>query len=200
MKAYNFAFKQVGQDLHSTLFNNLKRLQNHDFDLKNENRAKLIFHSVNERIMVRSPIKPSGIDSIEENLNVEKGSKIKGVVTLSQIKQCYLSKEEIANFIKEKGREPKGKEIYPYILMTGERLDQYIINLFEKAGMLLDKFIHIENGSRYFRKTDTSFKAIDVIFEASITDLDAFEKAWYTGIGRYKTMGFGMLRVVNNEG
>ncbi|MBF4453925.1 hypothetical protein IRT38_00655 (plasmid) [Acinetobacter sp. SK-43] len=200
MKAFNFAFKQAGPDLHTTLFNNLKRLNNHDFDLKNENRAKLVFHSINERIMVRSAIKPSGITSIEETLDVEQGNRIKGTVTLSQIKQCYLSKDEIANFIKEKGREPNNKEIYPYLLMTGERLDQYIVTLFAKSGMNLEKFIHIENGSRYFKKTDTSFKAIDVVFEAKITDIQLFEKAWYNGIGRYKTMGFGMLRVINNEG
>lgn len=196
MKAYSFAFPQRGPDLHKALFNQLKEKNNHDFDQKNENRAKLIFHGIENRIMARSAIKPQGLISKEEILNVEQGSKIKGYVTLSRMKQSYLSKSEIDSFTQEKGREPSKKELYPYINLEGDRLEEYLSNLFIKAGLQMDHFIDLDNGQIHFSKTKTTFKAMDIVFEATITDLSEFEHAWFNGIGRYKTMGFGMLRVV----
>lgn len=196
MKAYNFAFPQKGPDLHEALFNALKQKGNRDFDLKNENRTKIIFHSIADKIMVRSAIKPDGIISREEILEVTNGDQIKGIVTLSQYKQSFLSLEQIEAFTASKGRKPNKKEIYPYVLLTEDRLNEYVHNIFERAGMKLTKFIDIDSGDRHFKKNNMKFKAIDIVFEATVTDLSAFEPAWFNGIGRYKTMGFGMLRVV----
>lgn len=199
MKAFNFAVLQRGNDVHNTLFDTLKILKNHDFDLKNKNCSKITFCTLSDKIFVRSPIKPKGIPSREENLNVSLGTSIKGVVTLSQLKQCYFSKEEIMDFTVKHQREPTKTEAYPYILLEGDRLNRYIEDALCNAGLNLKKYTHVENGYRYYAKARKSFKAIDVMFEATISDLEKFEDAWFKGIGRNKTIGFGMLRVVVNE-
>lgn len=201
MKAALFMLPQQNNDLHSTLFNTLRELGIKDFLPSNPDRKRIVFYSNGKFIVARfsSPVEQSQIPVIEETLDVKQGSQITAIVTLNRDRQILIPKEEREAFIAAKGRLPKSSENHKYIRMTDEDLAEYAPALLGKAGL---KIIELKIAPSpitkiLMKKHGLYYKPVDVSFKAEITDIEAFTKAWYEGVGRTKTYGFGMIRAVS---
>lgn len=200
MKAMMFMLPQQGSDLHSTLFNKLRELRINDFCPSNPERNRIVFYSNGQFIVARcsAPINSTLLPLIDENLNVEKGSRIKAIVTLNRDRQIMCSKDERVAFIEKHGRLPKSSENHKYIRMSDIQVAEYAPIILERAGLrIIDLKVSPSPITKIsMTKRGLHYKPVDVSFEAEIMDLEAFSKAWYEGVGRTKTYGFGMIRAV----
>lgn len=200
MQAYLIVLPQQGNDLHGTLFNALRQAGIKDFLPENPDRKSIVFHTNGKHIIARTNgvLENSPIPMISETLNVNEGDRIRGVVTLSRDRQTMIAPEDRAAFLEKHGRLPKTSENHKYIRMTDDDLSEYIPSLFAKAGLVDVQFKPSNSPLSYqqMAKRKKSFKTVDINFEAKIADLVAFEQAWFNGIGKTKTYGFGMIRAV----
>ena len=200
MQAYLIVLPKQGNDLHGTLFNALRQVGIKDFLPENPDRKSIVFHANGKHIIARinGVLENSPIPMISETLNVNKGDRIRGVVTLSRDRKVLIAPKDRAALIEELGRLLKTNENHKCIRMTDDDLNEYIPYLFAKAGLVDVQFKPSESALNHHRltKRNKSFKTVDINFEAKIADLGAFEQAWVKGIGQSKTYGFGMIRAV----
>lgn len=198
MKAYLISFPQQGNDLHMTLFKALEREGIRDFSPDNPRRKSIVFHTTGKYIIARTngALDQASTPVSCETLDAINGSLISGIVTLSRDRKAMVSKEERIAFIQKHGRLPKTNENHKNIRMTDDQVNEYIPTLFEKAG-LSDIEIKISESPLSYQamsKRKKNFKTMDISFTAKIVDIEAFEYAWFNGIGQIKTYGFGMIR------
>ena len=200
MQANLFVLPQRGNDLHMTLFKQLERDGVKEFLPDNENRKSLTFHTNGKYIIARTntSLEQHGIPMSVETLDAENGSVITGRVTLSRDRKIMTSQEERAEFVAKHNRLPKSGENHKNIRMTDEQVTEYIPELFKKAGLNADVFKISDSPLNYqaMSKRKKNFKTMDISFVATVTDIEAFEQAWFNGIGQVKTYGFGMIRAV----
>lgn len=197
LNAFNFFIPKRDNDIHGTLFSTLTLAGSKDFLPNNQEGNKVQLATDGFNIICRSTLKPSGIIKvIEEKIEVEEGSIIQGVVTLSNYKQCAFTKAEMESFIATHNRKPRSSESHPYRFLNDEEFTEYFISLFAKNGMELIRHFSNPNpvGTFKMAKAKKYFRANDVSFQAKITDLELFKNAWFNGIGRAKTYGFGLIR------
>lgn len=200
MQAYLMFLPQQSNDLHMTLFKAFERAGIQDFAPDNPQRKSIVFHTNGKYIIARTRevLDGSPIPMAVETLDAVNGSEIRGIVTLSRERKIMTSKEERAAFIEKHNRQPKTNENHINIRMTDEDVNAYIPGLFEKAG-LSDVVFKISSSPLSYQamsKRRKNLKTMDISFTAKITDLEAFEQAWFNGIGQVKTYGFGMIRGV----
>ena len=198
MKAYLISFPQQGNDLHMTLFKALEREGIRDFSPDNPRRKSIVFHTTGKYIIARTngALDQASTPVSCETLDAINGSLISGIVTLSRDRKAMVSKEGRIAFIQKHGRLPKTNENHKNIRMTDDQVNEYIPTLFEKAG-LSDIEIKISESPLSYQamsKRKKNFKTMDISFTAKIVDIEAFEYAWFNGIGQIKTYGFGMIR------
>lgn len=198
MQAYLFYLPQQGNDLHMTLLKAFERNGILDFSPDNPKRKSLVFHTNGKIIHARTNAKLDNpnIGMSTEKLDVENGSVIIGKVTLSRDRSMMISPEKREAFIREHNRLPKSSENHVTRRMTDEQVNEYIPNLFAKAGMSIIEFKISESPLRFHALSShkKKLKTMDISFTATITDIEAFEHAWFNGIGQKKTYGFGMIR------
>lgn len=203
MIGYHMAIPYVDSDVHGAVFRTMASANIRDFLPDNPNRKSIVFAPFNEYIIIRSSGDIPKALAKKVTLDVTCGDSITGSVTLSRNLQVMRSKEERMAFEKQHGRKAKNAENHDYIRLEGERLDNYLSKLFTKAG--LSDFEYKEGVStrkeHAIKRSNISkpLETMEISFTAKIVDLEAFENAWLNGIGRYKTYGFGMLRVSKND-
>lgn len=198
LKAYHFYIPKRDNDLHGTLFATLTLAGVVDFVPHNPNRIKVQLATDGFNIICRASKQPNHpIASKEYVLDVNTGDTVRGIVTLSSYKQCAFTAEETEAFKRKHNRMPKSSESHPYKMLNEEEFCELYTRLLANAG--LDVTRHIVNpnpvGAFKMAKASKFFKALDVSFEAKVTDLEKLEFAWLNGIGRAKTYGFGMIRI-----
>lgn len=200
MKASLLMLPQQNSDLHSTLFNMLRQLGIKDFLPNNVDRKRIVFHSNGKFIVARlsEPLDQAVVPLIEENLDVQNSDHITAIVTLNRDRQIMISPEERKLFQERFNRLPKSSESHKYIRMTDDDLIEYVPKLLEKAGLKVGELKITESPlpKITMKKRGFYYKPVDISFSAEIIDITAFSKAWYEGIGRTKTYGFGMIRAV----
>ena len=198
MQAYLIFLPQQGNDLHMTLFKAFERAGILDFSPDNPRRKNMVFHTNGKHIIARTNevLDQCPIPMVSETLDAVNGSLISGVVTLSRERRIMVPREERQAFIDKHGRLPKSNENHRNIRMTDDQVNEYIPTLFEKAGLSDVEFKISASPLSYqaMSKRKKNFKTMDISFTAKITDLEAFEHAWFNGIGQVKTYGFGMIR------
>lgn len=203
MIGFHMAIPYIDSDVHGAVFRTLAAAKIRDFFPDNPNRKSIVFAPFNEYIIIRSSGDVPKASAKKVTLDVVSGDSITGSVTLSRDLQIMRSKEERMAFEKKHGRRAKNAENHEYIKLEGERLDNYLTKLFTKAG--LSDFEYKEGVStrkhHLAKRGDTAkpLETMEISFTAKIVDLEAFEHAWLNGIGRYKTYGFGMLRVSKDD-
>lgn len=198
LSAYSFALRTQGNDLHGTLFSTLELAGIKDFTPQSPNPKKIIFHCENFYIFCRTEHKPNAMISVkEETLNVEVGSLIDVDVTLSNYRQCGLTKQEAQEYLEKHGKQATGTASRRYRLLNEEQFEEMYMRLFKQSGMKVHESSFKRHPACNFRmsKGDKFFNALEVNVKATIEDLELFRAAWYNGIGRTKTYGFGKLRV-----
>lgn len=182
LSAYKFAINRNSPDAHGQLFQFFK-----DKNIVDFTENKLVFIASESFILVRCSKEIVGIPSVNEV--VELNDKIKGNVLLSTLVQ----KRFYSN----------GSSTQKYVNLSENKtwLNEHITNLLEKAGLKNIKFTYSRSSGvlalQKIRKT--LLPVIDVEFEADIENASLLEKSWLNGIGRQKTYGLGMLRVMRND-
>lgn len=197
LNAYNFFMPKRDNDIHGTLFTTLTMAGSKDFLPNNPEGNKVQLATDGFNIICRSKLKPSGkFKSIEETIEFDEGSVIRGIVTLSNYKSCAFTKADLESFIAQHNRKPKYSETHPYRFLNDEEFTEYYVKLFEKNGMHITRHFSAPNpaGSLKMEKAKKYLRANDITFEAKILDVELFKNAWLNGIGRSKTYGFGLIR------
>lgn len=198
LKAYNFFIPKRDNDLHGTLFSTLTLAGVKDFVPTNPNRSKVQLATDGLNIICRASKEPNfPILSKPEVLNIECGNTVRGLVTLSNYKQCCFTADETAKFKAKHNRLPTSTEAHPYKILNDQEFENLYTHLLERAGLKISRHVVNQNpaGVLKMAKVKKVFKALDVAFEADVTDLEKLEFAWHNGIGRAKTFGFGMIRI-----
>lgn len=197
MKGYIFALKKHDYDLHTTVFNLMKAYKIKHFTPEHPETKPLVFHLNGEYIICRTTSKVDPIPVQVQELEVEKNEVIEGTVTLPRdIPKLVMNKAQFEEFIQKKGRKPKYSETHKYMRLTDEELPDYANKLLQKSGLDVLEMKFSDNGYRLISGRNKSLKAVDVHFKATIQDITQFEQAWFNGIGRNKTYGFGMIRAI----
>lgn len=198
LKAYNFFIPKRNNDLHGTLFSTLTLAGVKDFVPENPNRSKVQLATDGFNIICRASTQPNHpIASREEVLEVNAGDTVRGIVTLSSYKQCAFTKEETEEFKRKHNRMPTSTESHPYKMLNDDEFRDLYTKLLANAGLEITRHVVNPNpvGAFKMAKAKKFFKALDVAFEAKVTDLEKLEFVWFNGIGRVKTYGFGMIRI-----
>lgn len=197
MKGYIFALKKHDYDLHSTVFNLLKANGIKNFTPEYHNTQPIVFHVDGQYIICRTTSAVEKIPVQVQELDITDNDVIKGIVTLPRdLPKLLMDKNQFDEFIEKNGRKPKYSESHKYVRLADEELPEYANKLLQKSGLIVDEMKFTDNGYRLISGRNKSLKAVDVHFKATVQDLTLFEKAWFGGIGRNKTYGFGMIRAV----
>lgn len=197
MKGYIFALKKHDYDVHTTVFNLLKSLNIKHFTPSHHDPKPIVFHLNGQYIICRTNSKVDPIPVEGQELDVDGGDFIEGTVTLPRdIPKLIFNKEQVDEFILKHRRKPKYTESHKDVRLTDEQLPEYAEKILNKAGLEIHEIKFSDDGYRLISGRNKSIKAVDVHFKAKISDLSLFEQAWFNGIGRNKTYGFGMIRAV----
>lgn len=197
MIGFIFALRKHDYDIHSTVFNLFKALKIKDFTPNHPETKPIIFHVNGDHIICRTNAQVAGIPVKEEHFDVTSGDFIEGTVTLPRdVPKLTMTKDQFDDFLKKNGRKPKYTESHKYTRLTDEQLPEYALNILVKAGLEIQEIKFSDGAYHLISGRGKSLKAVDVHFKAQIKDFPLFEQAWFNGIGRNKTYGFGMLRAI----
>lgn len=197
MKGFIFALRKQNYDYHSTVFNLLKSLNIKDFTPNHTDSKPLLFHVNGQYIICRTSAEVAGIPLTEQVLEVDVGDLLEGTVTLPRdTPKITMDKQQFDEFVKNKGRKPKYAESHKYTRLTDDEIPKYATKLLEKAGLDIQELKFTDGGYHLISGRGKSIKSVDIHFTVKVHDLAQFEQAWFNGIGRNKTYGFGMIRAV----
>lgn len=187
LKGYLFALPKRGNDLHSQVFKALKTAHVSQFT-----KEKLQLCAVDDLIICRSnnPVENGKIATVVESYTFSEGDKVPFTISLTPKVEVAL-RDETGRFY-----HPKRSK---YVSMDPESEDfkEYLTTLFEKHGMSrITSLLIQEEPLVYVNKAHRCFPCAKIVGETRITNEEKFANAFQRGIGRQKTYGFGMLRVI----
>lgn len=197
MKSYIFALKRQNYDIHGTVFNLLKAYNIKDFTPNNPNKKPITFYDNGDYIVCRTNAMVSNIPMQVEEVNFNEGDELEMHVNLPRVyPKSILNKQQIDEFIKEKNRKPKHSEAFQYKILSDDEVVSYATDVLQRAG-LEAKDLKVFDG-RFYLVTgrNKALKSAEIRFRAKVIDVKALENAWFVGVGRNKTYGFGTLRVI----
>jgi hypothetical protein len=198
LDSYLFAFERNSNDIHSQVFNTLKDSKIIDFTNKAIDKKPILLFATAQQIICRTNAHVVGISTKESRLEVELDDHLKGILTIPMdLPRMVMNMEQVAEYIKEHNKKPKYNQTHKYYRMNEEQAKEYALNQLNKAGLeVLEDLRLIDVGKRQVSGTKKVIKAMDVGFRAKITDLDKLKFAWFHGVCRNKTYGFGMIRAI----
>ncbi|HFG7030432.1 TPA: type I-E CRISPR-associated protein Cas6/Cse3/CasE [Acinetobacter baumannii] len=154
-----------------------------------KNHRMVQFVELEDYIFARLNDAPTSLRSKKLALNIKEKEKVQIVVNFPGVFEARTSKDQ------------NGKEIFlPRKYLSNSEKLEYAKNILEcKGGVLLESIALTENDNRtvHFRKRGKSISLLsyEVRVIASVKDIKLFKNAFYNGLGKRKTWGFGMLRV-----
>ncbi|WP_436659651.1 hypothetical protein [Acinetobacter sp. P1(2025)] len=192
-----FAIRKTSSDLHTKVFDTLRNAGIAEFS--KEGGQKIIFASKEERIVARVACELPSVKTIREELDVAKGSRIKFLLTLpTEVVRAYPS-ERNREFMRLNNRMPSYRESHTTVFYEADSPEykEYVLGLLGRNGLTdisIDSLLY--HAPVYVSKKNRVVHCCDVVATATISDFEVFSTAWFNGVGRLKTYGFGMIRAV----
>lgn len=197
MKSYIFALRKQDYDLHSTVFSLFKALNIRDFTPNHPDKKTILFYANKQFIICRTNGQIDGIPLKEEFCDFKKNEMITGSITLPRdTPKSIMTKAQFDAYVEKHGRKPKYSQQVKYHRLLDEEIPEYATRLLNTAGLEIQQLKFNDGSDFAVSGRNKAIRSVDIHFDAKIVDIDAFKNAWFNGIGRNKTYGFGMLRVV----
>lgn len=183
--SYNFVLpRHPKMDDHSHLFRVLKSNGIHK---QSTDDFRIQFVTKQGYIFCRSPLELPNIPSKVQAHQFEPNQTIQLAVVMSNKQRHYRFENGLT---KEFSRT----------LVSPIEISEYFTKFFKKHGLEISA-LESKNAPSQFvnplKKPSFTISCLDLVFTAKIVDLNLFLKAWTVGVGRQKTYGLGMLRVIS---
>lgn len=175
LKSWLIAIPQQGNTAHMQLFTKLKA-DKQDWSSREGNRL-VQFVVINGIIIARVNQMPIEIPSVEYKIEVKNKQKVKLVIRWMR-------------------NNNKRKPPYTVTPQSDEKIMQSVSESLQQNGVNVESIdvVDVTPEIMFAKNKYIKLPAVDVGVIGEIQDVNKFAQAWYRGLGRYKTYGFGMIR------